>query len=80
MGARGESQACPEMVELSEDTLLLAREEYFEVLSILCMRHVSIIREMYTFRLMGGPVIIICAGSIVIDTAKSTIQSVGMRN
>ena len=48
---------------------------------MLCICLVSVwIGEMYTFRLVGGPVVTICIGGIVIETAKFNILFVGMSN
>jgi hypothetical protein len=71
---RDERQAYPETRELFEDTLVLARKEHLEALSMLCVRLVSVrIREMYAFRLVGGPVVTIHIGGIVVETTKFDI-------
>lgn len=48
---------------------------------MLCIRLVSVwIREMYAIRLVGGPVVTICIGGIVVETAKFNVLFASMSN
>ena len=75
---RDDRQAHPETRELFEDTLVLARKEHLKALSMLCVRLVSVrIREMDTFRRVGGPVVTFRIGGIIVETTKFDILSNG---